>query len=313
MSELNPSVFFSIVIPVYNAVPFIPTLFGSLEVQDSPPLNIIVIDSESKDGTADIALDAGCQVHRIKKQNFNHGGTRNLGASMAHGDIIVFMTQDAILADDHALRAILKPFSDPQVGAVCGRQLPHKDANPLASHARHFNYPSTSCIKTKANIPTMGIKVPFMSNSFAAYRKSIFDALGGFPENVIFGEDMCLAAKMVLNGYSVAYAGDACVYHSHNYTLMEEFHRYFDVGVLHAHEPWIQESFGGAGGEGFRYVWSELAYAWKHGIYWVIRSILTCGIKFLGYKLGKNESKLPLWLKRKLSMNKGFWKTKTQK
>jgi rhamnosyltransferase len=276
-------------------------------------LEVILVDSESKDDTVDIALDAGCHVHTIRKHDFNHGGTRNLGASLAKGDIIVFMTQDAILADHHALQAIVAPFNDPLVGAVCGRQLPHQDANPLASHARLFNYPAAFCIKTKADIPTMGIKVPFMSNSFAAYRKSIFDTLGGFPENVIFGEDMCLAAKMILNGYSVAYAGDACVYHSHNYTPREEFQRYFDVGVLHAHESWIQESFGGAGGEGFRYVRSELAYACKHGIYWIVRSIFTCGIKLLGYKLGKNESKLPLWLKQKLSMNKGFWKAQTTK
>jgi rhamnosyltransferase len=217
------------------------------------------------------------------------------------------MTQDAILAEPRAIQAIIEPFNDPLVGAVCGRQLPHKDANPLAAHARLFNYPSTSCIKTKADIPFLGIKVPFISNSFAAYRKSVFLEVGGFPENVILSEDMCVAAKMILAGYSIVYAADACVYHSHNYTPMQEFYRYFDIGAFHSQQAWIQETFGGAGGEGLRYVRSELAYARKFGWYWVCRSLLTCMLKFVGYKLGKRESFLPVFLKRKFSMNKAFW------
>ncbi|MDD2285774.1 MAG: glycosyltransferase family 2 protein [Paludibacter sp.] len=297
----------SIIIPTYNSASFLTDLLTHVYSQSISPIDIIIIDSESTDGTADIALNAGCHVHRIKKQDFNHGGTRNLGVSMAQGDIIVFMTQDALLADDHALQALVAPFNDPQVGAVCGRQLPHSNANPLASHARFFNYPATSCIKTKADIPRLGIKVPFISNSFAAYRKSALQKIGGFPEHVILSEDMCAAARMILASYSIAYAGDATVFHSHNYTPMQEFHRYFDIGAFHSQESWIQETFGGAGGEGLRYVRSELKYAYKHGWYWVFRSLLTCMLKLVGYKLGKWESFLPIFLKRKLSMNKTFW------
>jgi len=305
MCELSSSI--SIIIPVYNAVSFISILFDSLDIQTIYPFEIIVIDSESEDSTANIARTAGCRVQSIRKQDFNHGGTRNLGASMAKGDIIVFMTQDAILANPHALQAIIEPFNDPQVGAVCGRQLPHKNANPLASHARLFNYPASSCTKTKADIPRLGIKVPFISNSFAAYRKSALQEIGGFPEHVILSEDMCAAARMILAGYSIVYAGNATVYHSHNYTPMQEFHRYFDIGAFHSQEAWIQETFGGAGGEGLRYVRSELAYAYKHGWYWVLRSLFTCLLKLVGYKLGKWESRLPKVCKRWLSMNKGFW------
>jgi rhamnosyltransferase len=298
---------FSVVIPVCDAGFLLERLFTSLRIQDVPPSENLIIDSESNDGTADIALEAGCRVHRIRKKDFNHGGTRNLGVSLATGDILVFMTQDAILADAHALQALVEPFKDPMVGAVCGRQLPHKNANPLAAHARLFNYPSSSCIKTKADIPRLGIKVPFISNSFSAYRKSALQEVGGFPEHVILSEDMCVAAKMILAGYSIAYAGEAKVYHSHNYTPLQEFRRYFDIGAFHSQEAWIQKTFGGAGGEGLRYIRSELAYARKHGWYWAFRSLLTCMLKLVGYKLGKWESMLPKFCKRWLSMNKGFW------
>ena len=306
MPTINPYLC-SVIIPTLNAADLLPTLLNSLCCQHLSRFAIIVIDSGSEDRTVDIALSAGCCVHRIRKQDFNHGGTRNFGVFLAKGEIVVFMTQDTILSDAKALQNIIRPFSDPKVGAVCGRQLPRKGANPLGAHARYFNYPSTSSTKTKADIPNMGIKVPFISNSFAAYKKSVFNKLSGFPDDVIFGEDMCLAAKMVLSGYSIAYSGDACVYHSHNYTPIQEFQRYFDIGVLHARKSWIQESFGGPGDEGLRYIISELVYAHKHSWYWVIRSLVSCIAKFLGYKLGKMESGLPIRYKLWLSMNKNFW------
>ena len=111
-----------------------------------------------------------------------------------------------------------------------------------------------------ADAAELGIKAAFMSNSFAAYRREALMAVGGFPKHVIFAEDMYVAAKMLMAGWKVVYEGSACCRHSHNYTIIEEFRRYFDMGVFHAREPWIRENFGGAGGEGLRYVKSELKY-----------------------------------------------------
>ena len=297
----------SLVIPTRNAGPSLSSLLHSVKYQTIRPMEIIIIDSESKDATRHIAETAGCNVYKIKEKEFSHGGTRNFGASVAKGNIIVFMTQDAQLADTNSLDFITKYFSDNAVGAVCGRQIPQKDATPLAAHIRFFNYPINPCIKTKNNILKMGIKTPFISNSFAAYRKSLFDELGGFSDSLIFGEDMYFAAKIILSGYSVAYAGDACAFHSHNYSVLEEFCRYFDIGVLHARETWIQESFGSTNGEGLRFFRSELSYAYKYGFYWVIRSVLSCCLKFIGYKVGGFESRLPNICKYWFSMNKNYW------
>ena len=297
----------SAIIPSLNAVSVLEPLVTSLRGQTMPLRVIIVVDSESTDGTSQLAQDLGCTVLPIARTDFNHGGTRNFASIHAQGDILVFMTQDVVLENPKALEEIVLPFSDPAVGAVCGRQLPKRDANPLAAHARLFNYPPESCIKTKADIPRLGIKVPFVSNSFTAYRRSALFDVGGFPTPVVLSEDMHVAAKMILAGYSVAYAGQAEVRHSHNYTLWQEFQRYFDIGSFHAAYPWIQEEFGNAGGEGWRYLRSELAYARKHGLYWVARSFVSCFFKFSGFSLGKRHSFLPRAWKRYFGMNKNYW------
>ncbi len=282
-------------------------LVYSLERQIVPPCDIIVIDSESIDGTLQIARNLGCVVMQISRDEFDHGRTRNLASLQACGDILIFMTQDVVLESSRALEELVRPFSDPSVGAVCGRQLPKYDANPLAAHARLFNYPLESCVKTKADIPRLGIKVPFVSNSFTAYRKSALFDVGGFPNPVVLSEDMYVAAKMILAGYSVAYAGQAEVRHSHNYSFWQEFQRYFDIGSFHAAYPWIQEEFGKASGEGWRYLRSELEYARPYGFYWVVRSLISCSFKFSGFNLGKRHFLLPQSWKRYLGMNNNYW------
>ena len=81
----------------------------------------------------------------------------------------------------------------------------------------------------------------------------------------------------------VAYAGNAQCRHSHNYSIAEEFERYFDMGVFHAREPWIRQTFGGAGGEGLRYVKSELKFlGLRHWYLWP-SALLRNAVKLLGY------------------------------
>ena len=298
---------YSLIIPTLNAGSQFGELLSSLFHQSLPPQEIIVIDSTSTDKTADRARDYGCVVLAVAHNDFNHGRTRNLAVRSVKNDVFVFLTQDVILDDREALKNILHPLNDSSIAAVCGRQLPHSGASPLAAHARLFNYPSASTVRTQGDIPRLGMKTAFLSNSFAAYRKSVFWEQGGFPEDVIFGEDMMLAAKMILAGYGVAYEASATVHHSHNYSLFDEFKRYFDIGVLHARESWMQQHFGGAGGEGARYVYSELRFVRESGLLWLARSLLSSAMKFAGYKLGKWEIIFPRLIKYRLSMNYNYW------
>ena len=274
-------------------------------------LDVMVIDSSSRDDSATVARQCGFRVYTIPGEQFDHGGTRNYALDMCDPtpDIAIFMTQDAILATPDAIDQLVKVFKDPAVAVAYGRQLPHADANPIASHARHFNYGEQGYCAHLEDAPQRGLKTVFTSNSFAAYRVSVLRELGGFPEKTILSEDMYLAARAVLAGYSVAYVPEAAVYHSHNYTALEEFRRYFDIGVFHHDHPWIHNHFGGAGGEGRRFLWSEWRYMVRHAPWWLPAAALHNAAKIVGYKLGKNYTRLPEKWRPKLSMNSRHWAT----
>lgn len=300
---------FSVIIPTYNGGSVWHECALAISRQTLKPQNVHVIDSSSKDDTILVANNFGFSVKVIEPSMFNHGGTRNLAVNdVCNSEVIIFLTQDSILADFNVFEKIIGHFeSDDSVAAVCGRQVPYKDANPLAIHARLFNYPEKTEIKTKLDIPRIGIKAAFMSNSFSAYRTKLFFELGRFPENTILAEDMYLAAKMICAGYKIVYSADTCVMHSHNYTPIEEFKRYFDIGVFHATQQWIREEFGGAGGEGMRFIRSELVFLWKTAPLWIPRALITSACKLFGYKLGQKYRKLPWSWCRSFSMYKSYW------
>ncbi|WP_017906709.1 glycosyltransferase family 2 protein [Pseudomonas asplenii] len=295
------------VIPTYNGRRDLERLLDSLERQTAV-FDTLIVDSSSSDGTFELAESRCPNVLRIDSRDFNHGGTRQMMVERhPEYNVYVFMTQDAYLEDPEALGNIAWPFTDASIGAVCGRQLPHLDASPLAEHARLFNYPPSSQVKSLEDAPRLGIKTAFASNSFCAYRREALMQIGGFPQHVILSEDMYVAAKMLLAGWKVAYEGSACCRHSHNYTLREEFRRYFDIGVFHAREPWIRQAFGGAGGEGLRYVLSELKFLGTGRLSAWPGSLLRNAVKLFAYKLGQQERHLPRGLKKRLGMYKRYW------
>lgn len=298
------------IIPTYNGHNELERLLDSLDTQTSP-FDLFIVDSSSSDGTAELARTRVANVVTIPGSQFNHGGTRQMMVDQNPGyDVYVFMTQDAYLDDPQALEKLLLPFIDDEsVAAVCGRQLPHLNANVLSEHARAFNYPEDSQIRTLADASELGIKAAFISNSFAGYRGNALLDVRGFPDHVIFAEDMYVAAKMLLRGWKVAYAGNAYCRHSHNYTIAEEFRRYFDMGVFHAREPWIRKHFSGAGGEGFRYVRSELKFLGLSRVHLWPSAILRNACKFLAYRLGRNERLIPKNVKKKLGMHKRYWES----
>lgn len=274
----------------------------------SPRPDCLVVDSSSNDKTVPTAARHDIQVRVIDRASFDHGGTRNIALQMKGRKFIVFMTQDAVAADSNAVTELLKPFSDEKVAAVYGRQLPRKDADVFGAFARLRNYPSESYIRSYEDRKRFGLKTAFISNSFSAYRRSVLDSMGGFPEGLIFGEDMYMAAKMLKAGWKVAYAADACVVHSHDYTALQEFRRYFDMGVLHAEAQWIRLEFGSAEKEGVGYVSEELKYVLKHAFWRLPESIMRTALKFLGFRLGLLHQRLPLSLKSRLGMNPGYFK-----
>jgi rhamnosyltransferase len=299
----------SIIIPTFNASNLIPDLLKSLNQQTVRDKEIIIIDSSSTDNTLEIARLFKATTLTIPKEQFDHGGTRNLGALKAGGDTLVYLTQDAKPASEYAIENLLKSlYEDKEIAASYGRQLPSPDASPFSAHLRLFNYPDTSYIRCLEDRSIYGFKTIFISNSFSAYRKNTLKEIGGFKENLIFGEDTHAAAQLLLAGYKVAYAADATVFHSHNYTACKEFKRYFDIGFFHRTEDWIVKEFGKTKGEGRKYVISEARYLARHKKYSLFPAFfLRSFLKYLGYSLGFRCPNIPMGLASKISMNKTWW------
>ncbi|UOE55155.1 glycosyltransferase family 2 protein [Cytobacillus oceanisediminis] len=293
----------------------IPTLNGEQELSSLLPLipkrediELIVIDSSSDDKTREIALTYGAKVVKINRKEFNHGGTRNLALKEAEGSYLVYLTQDVLLYDESSIDNLVKAFENEKVAITYGRQLPHSNAKVFGSFARLFNYPDKSSIKSLGDKELLGLKTVFSSNSFAAYRKEFLTRVGGFPDNVILGEDMFVASKAILEGYSIAYVSEAKVFHSHNYSILEEFQRNFDIGVFHSKESWILNKFSQPEGEGFKFVKSEWQFLIQQGLVHLIPlSIVRNAAKFIGYKLGKKHKNINAFWVKKISMYKSYW------
>ena len=304
------SLSFALVIPTLNAGERWRQSVSAIQSQSALPSKVLVIDSGSSDNTVNIAQAAGFDVRIIASEEFGHGKTRQLAVdNLAEYEMLVFMTQDAILADNKSLSSLISLLVTQQnIAAVCGRQLPHADASLFAQHLRTFNYPPYSKISDSGDIAQRGIRAAFMSNSFAAYRRSALMNVGGFPLNVIMGEDTFVAAKMLLQGYQVAYCAEASVCHSHNYRISEDFKRYFDTGVFHAREAWFLSALGKSSGEGIRYVRSEYQYIRRNRPILLPQMCLRILCKYLAYQLGLREKYIPLCIKKRISMNATYWK-----
>jgi len=300
----------AVVIPTLNGGETFLKMLAGLRGQSLAPQTLLVIDSGSVDDTVPQALAYGAQVHKIRASEFNHGATRELGRHLVKADYYLFMTQDALPAHPQLLENLVKPLLNRQdLGLVYGRQLPCPEASPLEAFNRRFNYPAAPQLKRTADRVRLGLKTVFCSNACALYRASALDAVGGFPP-VIICEDQYVAARMIEAGYSIYYAAEAPVFHSHNYSLMEEFKRYFDLGVFFgSHEPWIVDHFGTAGSEGFRLFQEGRRYLTSSGQPHLIPYLmLRLLIKGAGYQLGSRERFLSTSLKLRLSLHRNFWR-----
>lgn len=299
----------AILIPTLNAGSVWLDTLESIKSQTYQISTKIIIDSGSNDNTIALSKKYGFKIKEIDKSDFNHGKTRQQLVELSdEADICIFLTQDAILASSDSISNIINIFNDRGVGMAYGRQLPHKNALILESHARLYNYPGVSHIRTHQDLAQLGFKVFFCSNSFAAYRRDALLAIGGFPTDSIMGEDAIVAAKMLMAGYKKAYVADATVYHSHTYTLRQEFKRYFDTRVFHEQNKWLITDFGKPTDEGLKFVKSELGYVIKHKKIIILKSISSIGAKWLGYKLGKFYKQIPKKLLKQLSMHSYHWK-----
>lgn len=302
-----------VIIPVFRPTEKFLRLIELLEKQSVPAKNIIVINTEKKYfdqlavGSDFWEKHKNVLIKHITKEEFDHGGTRNYGVSLSKTPYFIMMTDDAVPADKDLIARLLAPFEDEKTGMSYARQLPAQDCGVIESYTRSFNYPDHSKVKSSEDLGRMGIKAFFASNVCAAYKRELFDQLGGFTEHTVFNEDMIYARGLINAGYQIAYAAGARVVHSHNYSGPEQFKRNFDLGVSHADHP---EVFSGlsAESEGARLVFKSCGYLCKTGKpFLIVKLFWLSGCKYMGYFLGKRYRHLSKRMRKAFSMNKGYW------
>lgn len=298
----------SVIIPTLNAEKYLPQLLERLSSQTLADREIIVIDSESDDGTAEILKSCNISVPTISRKDFNHGGTRNTASGNARGDYLVFLTQDALPVNDSLLENLVAPLErDPAIVMSYGRQVAYSNAYTIEKFIRTFNYPQTSRTRDKNDIPVLGVKTFFCSNACAAYRRDIFLQMGGFRDDTIMNEDMEFAYRAIMSGYKVHYAADAQVFHSHNYSLLEQFRRYVDIGVFFSDNRQLA-AFARSEDEGKRYLLAAADYLLKNKkVFGLLHLLLDTVARFIGYRVGKSYRQLPKQIMKLISMHKNYW------
>lgn len=303
-----------VIIPVYRPGTELFFLLDRLEDQTLAVQNIILMNTEEKyfeqlicDNTMFMEKYRNVRIWHLSKREFDHGGTRHKGVEHSDAEVFITMTQDAVPVDNMLVEKLVKNLTD-NVAVAYARQLPSERSDELERISRSFNYPKNSCVKTAADLNHLGVKTYFCSNVCAAYRRDVYDELGGFIRHTIFNEDMIYAAAAVKAGYGIAYCAGARVIHSHNYTNLQQLRRNFDLGVSQAEHP---EVFGGVTSESegkklVKEAWRKLKA--KRQLYRFPKFCVQCGFKYAGYLLGKHYRRLPRKWVLSLTLNREYWK-----
>ena len=282
----------SVIIPTLNAEGEIGQLLSSIEQQTIQPCDILVVDSSSDDGTRnEVREHSGVDLCVIERSSFNHGATRDMALRRTTGDIVCFLTQDAMPDGPYYLENLIQPMlKDSLVALSSGRQLPKPDARRFEQLVREFNYPSASSVRSADDLETLGIKTFFCSDVCSAYRRDAYLSCGGF-QRVDTNEDMLMAARFIGKGLKVAYESTACVYHSHNLSPRQQYQRNKAVGYFletHADEL-MNVSEIGEGGKLVKRVSDELIHEGKIGEFFAFG--VDCVARLMGNRAGRSEAR----------------------
>ena len=302
-----------VIIPTYKPDKSFGNLIEKLEIQTVKPNKIILMNTEEK-YIKDFLRESkilkkydNIEIHHVSETEYDHGKTRDMGVQQSTAPYFLCMTQDAVPYDNTLIEELLKVLQKENIASVYGKQLARENSHILENFTRKFNYPDESRIKSKADLDVLGIKTYFCSNVCAAYKREVYDKLGGFIKKTIFNEDMIYAAAVIKAGYEIGYVAEAQVIHSHHYTGKQQFHRNFDLGVSQADHPEVFKEVPSEK-EGGKLVSSTIKFLIreKH-LEQLIPFIYQCGCKYIGYRLGKAYRKLPMSIVKKCSMNRNYW------
>lgn len=285
----------------------------AIRAQDAgEEVEIVVVDSGSTDGTQDMARSFGAVVHEIPSDEFNHGGTRNLGARLANGEIVVFTVDDALPIGEHWLERLVAPMREGEsIAGTYARQVAYDDAPPHQRFYIDYRYGPEPRRQRAATPADLNVANTLFSNVSSAIRRSVTREFP-FATDILIAEDLEWCRRVLLAGYEVAYVPDAVVRHSHHYTLADAFKRYFDQGAAAKHSYMGEGSSSpqAVRGAGLAFVRKELAWMWRGGERrWIPAALAHEAARFTGFQLGAHHRLVPPRLRPRLSRTPVYWST----
>jgi glycosyltransferase involved in cell wall biosynthesis len=216
----------SVAIPVRNGGPlFAEVLEAVADQQVDRPVELVVIDSGSTDGSVELARFYGARVQEIPSSQFNHGDTRNALMALATGDHVAFLTQDSVPAGRGWLAALLHGFTlADDVALVFGPQRPRDASSPMVRRELLELFARFGPEQVDRD-PAPGGRAAFFSSANGAVARSAWERVPF--RRVGYAEDMMLARDMLAAGFAKAYVPDAAVFHAHDLPPLKAFRRYF--------------------------------------------------------------------------------------
>jgi len=280
-----------------------------LKVIDFYKYKVLIVDSSSDDNTVEICNKYDCQIKIIDRSDFNHGATREQGRQEIGTDVVIFLTQDAIPANENTFDFLVEPIEKGKATVSYAKQISLNGAGFFESFPREYNYGDNFQIRSLNDVKEYGVYTFFCSDSCSAYNSKDLDQIGGI-KPTLTNEDYINCAELLINGNNVAYVPKSKVFHSHKYTLIQEFNRMFDTGYVRAERPSIQKAVGNASKRGAGYFFALIKKLAFENPILIPYAIIQTTVKYIGFIIGFNALRFPKWLKKSLSGQKYYWDSK---
>lgn len=275
-----------IICPLYNAEKYIEELDKNIKKQKNVTINKIqYILTKSQDKTEEILDKLEATYKVIESQEFSHSLTREKEAFESNADILVFITQDIIIEDEMWLHYLVKDIENEKCDAAFSRQLCNNYS--IEKYTRELNYPAESYYVAKEDIDRLQLRTFFFSDASSAIKRDVFVKLNGYDgKNLPISEDMYIAYKLITNGYTIKYCADSKVIHSHNFTLKEQYKRYYDTGRFFKENDYLNKYKVNSSGAGMAKYVLKRAIQDKNFIV-LMKFIPNMMARFFGMKIGK--------------------------